>query len=238
MKEKILKIIAQYFDGLSALVYPYFCVVCGGELNQKSEHFCFSCGEDLHFTYFERYKDYSFADQVFWGRLKIENVYALLYYEKATSTRKILHDIKYNEGKDLAHFMGQMLGKKLKDNQKYADIDALIPIPIHSKKEFSRGYNQSLLIANGVSEELNIPIVNALYRKTHDESQTRKNRDERYQNVKGKFALKKDGLKDYKHVLIVDDVLTTGSTLEFASRAVFESQENALVSLATIAVAH
>lgn len=238
MKEKVSFLINQYFDGLLALVYPYFCVVCGEELNQKSEHFCFSCEEDLHFTYFEKYADYSFADQVFWGRLKIENVYALLYYEEATSTRNILHHIKYNEGKDLAHFMGQMMGKKLKFNSKYADVDALVPIPVHSKKEFSRGYNQSLLIAQGVSEELGIPVVDALYRKTHDESQTKKSKDERYQNVKGKFALKEDGLKDFKHVLIVDDVLTTGSTLEFASRAIYEGSEDVKVSLGTLAVAH
>lgn len=130
------------------------------------------------------------------------------------------------------------MGEKLKKNSKYLEIDALVPIPIHSKKEFSRGYNQSLLIAKGMSEALGIPVVDALYRKTHDESQTRKSKDERYQNVKGKFALKENGLNGFKHVLIVDDVLTTGSTLEFASRAIYEGQEDAIVSLATIAVAH
>ncbi|WP_107038964.1 ComF family protein [Brumimicrobium mesophilum] len=238
MKEKILKTLSQHFDGLMALIYPYFCVVCGEELNQKSEHFCFSCEEDLHFTYFEKYDDYSIADQVFWGRLKIENVYSLLYYEGPTSTREILHDIKYNEGTDLAHFMGRMMGNRLKSHPKYADINAIVPIPIHSKKEFSRGYNQSLLIANGVSEELGIPVVDALQRKTHDESQTRKSKDERYQNVKGKFALKEKKLQDYNHILIVDDVLTTGSTLEFASRAIFEGGGNVKVSLGTLAVAH
>lgn len=238
MKKKVSKIINQYYDGLLALIFPYFCVVCSEELNQKSEHLCFSCESNLHYTFFEKYEDYSVADQVFWGRLKIENVYSLLYFEEATSTQKILHHIKYNEGKDLAHFMGKMVGKKLKSNPKYKEIDALVPIPIHSKKEFSRGYNQSLLIANGLSEELNIPVVDALYRKTHDESQTRKSKDERYQNVKGKFALKENGLSEYKHVLIIDDVLTTGSTLEFASRAIYEVGSNTKVSLATLAVAH
>jgi ComF family protein len=238
MKNKLLKFTNQYLEGVMALIFPHFCVVCGHELNQKREHFCFLCEEDLHFTYFEKYPDYTVADQVFWGRLKIENVYALLYYEEKTSTRKILHNIKYNEGKELAHFMGIMMAKKLKSNPKYADIEVLIPVPIHSKKKFSRGYNQSLLIAQGVSEELGIPILDVLYRKTHDKSQTRKSKDERYKNVKGKFALKKGALIGIKHVMIIDDVLTTGSTLEFASRAIYEGCGDVKVSLGTVAVAH
>jgi ComF family protein len=238
MKDRLIKMANQYFEGMMALVYPNFCVICAQELNQKSEHFCFLCEQDLHYTYFEKYADYSFADQVFWGRLQIENVYALLYYEEATSTRNILHHIKYNEGKELAYHMGKMMGRKLKESPRFLGIDALVPIPVHSKKEFSRGYNQSLLIAKGVSEELGIPVIEGLYRKTHDKSQTRKSKEERYKNVEGKFALKKNALGGCKQVLIVDDVLTTGSTLEFASRAVYEGGGNVKVSLGTVAVAH
>lgn len=236
MKKRLIKIVKQYFEGVMALIYPHFCIVCNVELNQRAEHFCFVCEQDLHFTYFEKYDDYSVADQVFWGRLNIDNVYALLFYEEGTSTKNILHHIKYNEGKDLAHHMGKMMGKKLKDSDRFAGIDALVPIPVHSKKEFSRGYNQSLLIAQGLSEELGIPVVDILYRKTHDESQTKKSKEERYTNVKGKFALKKNALVGLKHVLIVDDVLTTGSTLEFASRAIYEGQGDVKVSLGTVAV--
>ncbi|PWH85094.1 amidophosphoribosyltransferase [Brumimicrobium oceani] len=238
MKSKLLKIGKQYFEGITSLIFPHFCVVCGSELNQKTEHLCFSCEEELHYTYFEKYEDYSIADQVFWGRLNIENVFALLYYEAGTSTKKILHHIKYSEGVDLAHFMGKMLARKLKNNPKFADIEVLLPVPIHSKKKFSRGYNQSLLIAKGVSEELGIPILDVLYRKRHDKSQTRKSKEERYENVKDKFALKKGALLGVKHVMIIDDVLTTGATLEFAARAVFEDDKNVKVSLGTLAVAH
>lgn len=237
MKNKLTKIANRYFEGIMALIYPHFCIVCGDELNQKSEHLCFICEQNLHFTYFEKYEDYTFADQAFWGRLKIENVYSLLFYEDGASTKKILHHIKYNEGTELAHFMGKMMAKKLKTDPKYADIEVLIPIPIHSKKKFSRGYNQSLLIAQGVSEELGIPILDVLYRKTHDKSQTHKNKDERHENVKGKFALRKNALVGIKQALIIDDVLTTGSTLEFAARAVFEDNDKIKVSLGTVAVA-
>lgn len=238
LKQKFFKTLHQYFDGLVALIYPYFCVVCGDELNQHSEHFCFMCDQELHYTYFEKYEGDTSAEQVFWGRLKIENVYALLYYEEGTSTRKILHHIKYNEGKELGRFMGRRMGEKLKDNPKFSTLDAVIPIPVHSKKEFLRGYNQSLLIAQGVSEAIGVPVVEALYRKAHDQSQTKKSKEERYKNVKGKFALKENGLKGCRHVLIVDDVLTTGSTLEFASRTIYEGVEDMKVSLGVLAMAH
>src|SRR5690554_107962 len=236
MTTELIRKSKQYFKGFISLIYPHSCVTCGKEMNDQNQHFCFLCEQNLHFTSFEKYEEYSVADEVFWGRLNIENVYALLYYENGNSTKEILHHIKYKEGKDLGHFMGKMIGERLKNHPKYTNIDALVPIPVHSKKEFSRGYNQSLLIAKGMSETLEIPIVDALYRKTHDESQTRKSKEERYRNVKGKFGLKEGALAAYQHVLIVDDVLTTGSTLEFASRAVMESGE-VKVSLATVAVA-
>src|SRR5690554_413943 len=178
MKEKLVKISKQYLEGLLSLIYPHFCIICGDELNDQREHFCFLCEQDLHYTSFEKYTEYSVADEVFWGRLNIENVYALLYYENGNSTKEILHHIKYKEGKELGRFMGKMMGEKLKNHPKYTNIDALVPIPVHSKKEFSRGYNQSLLIAKGMSETLEIPIVDALFRKTHDASQTRKSKEE------------------------------------------------------------
>lgn len=238
MEVKLLDIVKRYSQGLITLFYPQFCVICKKELNGQQEHFCFICEQDLHYTYFEKYKGSSIADELFWGRLKIEDIYALLYYEKGNSTQKILHHIKYHEGKELGQFMGKIMGEKLKVNEKFSSIDALVPIPLHSKKEFLRGYNQSLVIAQGVQEALNIPIVNVLYRKTHDESQTKKNKDERYENVKGRFAAHSGLLDDYKHVMIVDDVLTTGSTLEFAARAVFESSVDIKISLGTVAMAH
>src|SRR5690554_7300292 len=134
--------------------------------------------------------------------------------------------------------MGKMIGERLKNHPKYTNIDALVPIPVHSKKEFSRGYNQSLLIAKGMSETLEIPIVDALYRKTHDESQTRKSKEERYRNVKGKFALKPNVDIHNENLLVVDDVLTTGSTLEFVTKALLNSSHTARVQIATLAIAY
>ena len=238
MNFNIPDIIKEYKEGCVSLFYPRFCVICKKELNAQNEHFCFLCEQDLHFTYFEKYKISSIADELFWGRLNTENVYALLYYEKGNSTQRILHHIKYHEGRELGRFMGRMIGKRLKNNNKFSSIDALIPIPLHSKKEFLRGYNQSLVIAEGIQEEFEIPIVHGLYRKTHDVSQTKKSKEERFENVKGKFAVKTNELGKYQHVMIVDDVLTTGSTLEFAAKAIFGASDTIKISLGTVAMAH
>lgn len=238
MEVNLLKIVKEYSEGFIALFYPQFCVICKKELNGQQEHFCFLCEQDLHYTYFEKYRVPSIADELFWGRIKIENVYSLLYYEKGNSTQKILHHIKYHQGKELGYFMGRIIGKRLKASDKFSTLDALVPIPLHSKKEFLRGYNQSLLIAQGIQEELDIPIVNAIYRKTNDESQTKKTKEERYENVMGRFAVQPGLLDDYHHVMIVDDVLTTGSTLEFATLAVLHALADVKISLGTIAMAH
>src|SRR5690554_2489887 len=203
MRDEILKKIKAYLEGFFSLIYPEFCVICDKDLNNQAQHFCFDCEQNLQYTYFEKYTDSSVADEIFWGRLNIENVYALLYYEQGNSTKEILHTIKYREGRELGLFMGKVIGRKLKEHPQFKTIDALVPIPVHSKKKFIRGYNQSLLIAEGISDVLEIPVVDVLYRKTHDQSQTRKSKDERYENVKGKFALRANSLDHFQHVMIV-----------------------------------
>lgn len=238
MKTSLKTSTAELLDGLVSLFYPYHCVMCRTELSKQDEYFCFACREELHYTYFEKYEDYTFADQVFWGRINIENVYSMLYFEKGNTTQNILHKIKYNEGREIGAYMGELMGEKMKGNEIFSQIDGIVPVPLHSKKEFKRGYNQSLAIAEGLSKSLGAPIVDILYRVSHDESQTRKSKEERHENVKGKFALKPGVSVDNQHYLIVDDVLTTGSTLEFVTRAVLNSSDAVKVSLATLAIAY
>ncbi|MEX2484153.1 MAG: phosphoribosyltransferase family protein [Brumimicrobium sp.] len=224
-------------DGFLSLIYPKPCLICGVELPETQPHFCFSCFEKIHFTDYEKYENQTIADELFWGRVKIENVFACLFFEKGNSTQTILHTIKYKEGKELGIYMGEIIGKRIKDKSKYKNIDALIPIPLHSKKGFIRGYNQSLLIAQGVSNVLEIPIIEGIQRKKHHDSQTKKNRFERWDNVKSIFKANVNDLSKYKHVAIVDDVLTTGSTLESAARTIKEVIPEIEISLLTIAIA-
>lgn len=229
-------VINNSLDGLFAIIYPSSCIICSTELNSQEDYFCISCYQELHFTHFEKYKEATAAEEVFWGILHIENVFAFLYFTKGNSTQQILHEIKYNEGKELGRYMGNLIGKRVKSTELGANIDALVPIPVHSKKEFKRGYNQSLYIVMGIAEILEIPIIEPVYRKSHDQSQTKKSKEERYENVRGKFGLDSTKLGDYKHLAIVDDVLTTGSTLEFASRAILNEHPELKISILTVAL--
>ncbi|MCO5267342.1 MAG: hypothetical protein M9897_00405 [Brumimicrobium sp.] len=162
----------------------------------------------------------------------------MLYFSQENSTQKILHEIKYHNGKELGVYMGKMMGERIFNQANYTDIDAIIPVPIHTKKEFIRGYNQSMSIATGIQKTFQVPVVNALYRKTHDASQTKKSQEQRYENVKDKFGVYTNKLQNIHHVLIVDDVLTTGATLESVVKAVLSVHLPIKISIATIAVAH
>lgn len=231
------RIFAKNINGLLSLIYPRPCLICQCELPENQTHFCFQCIENLHYTDFEKYIEPTSADELFWGRVKIQHVYSCLFFEKGNSTQQILHTIKYKEGKELGIYMGEMMGRKIKENDNYASIDALIPIPLHSKKGFIRGYNQSMVITQGLSNVLGIPIIDAVKRKSHHSSQTKKNRFERWDNVKSVFESDAEKLKDYKHVAIVDDVLTTGSTLEAAARSIKNVLPEQDISLLTVAIA-
>jgi ComF family protein len=231
------RIFTKNINGLLSLIYPRPCLICQSELPENQNYFCFDCFEDLHFTDFEKYEEATSADELFWGRVKIQHVYSCLFFEKGNSTQQILHAIKYKEGKELGIYMGELIGKRIKENKNYKSIDALIPVPLHSKKGFVRGYNQSMVIAQGLSNILEVPIIDAVKRKSHTVSQTKKNRFERWDNVKSVFVSEADKLKDYKHVAIVDDVLTTGSTLESAARSIKDVKPDQDVSLLTVAIA-
>ena len=237
MLNKALTFLNDTANGFLSLIYPNNCVVCKKELPDQMEMICFACLEDLHYTHFEKFKEPSLGDELFWGREKIEHVFAMLYYEKGNSTQTILHKIKYQEGQQLGVYMGKMLVRKLSELDWIKEVDALLPIPLHSKKNFKRGYNQSLLIAQGFSEESGIPIKGGLERKKHHDSQTKKSKEERWQNVKSIFKVNPDAIKGMQHVIIVDDVLTTGSTLEAAAKTLKEFNPNLKVSFVTIAIA-
>jgi ComF family protein len=230
-------IFTKNINGLLSLIYPRPCLICQSELPENQNHFCFQCIDNLHYTDFEKYEEPTSADELFWGRVKIQHVYSSLFFEKGNSTQQILHTIKYKEGKELGIYMGELMGGRIKESENYKSIDALIPIPLHSKKGFIRGYNQSMIIAQGLSNILDIPIIEAVKRKNHHDSQTKKNRFERWDNVKSVFVSDPDQLKDYQHVAIVDDVLTTGSTLESAARSIKNVLPDQNISLLTVAIA-
>ncbi len=232
------RIFRNYLSGISSLFYPSKCSICYTDLPNQHPFICPICQEDFHKTHFEKYEQHHPASILFWGRIELEHVFCFLHFKETNNTRDIIHKIKYKEGRGLAEYMGEQLGKVLNDHPKYSDIEAFVPIPLHAKKEFIRGYNQSWHIANGLSKAVNTPIIELLKRRKHHDSQTKKNRFERYENVKDIFDLSNTtDFPTYQHIAIVDDVLTTGSTIESAYRTLKLFYPELKISVITIGFA-
>jgi ComF family protein len=168
--------------------------------------------------------------------VQIENIGSFLFYKKGNQVQKILHHLKYNAGKEIGVFLGNIYGNQLIQNEKWKTVDLIIPIPLHKKKEKKRGYNQSEWIAKGLSAGMKIPYNNnLLIRSDFTETQTKKSRFQRWENVKDVFQLTDIEILKNKHIIICDDVLTTGATIEAAINklAIVSSIKISIITLAT-----
>lgn len=191
-------------------------MICHIESPHELGSICPFCAADLHYTYFEKYTETTPLDKRFWGKILLHSTYALLIFQKGRTTQRILHIIKYKNQPELATYLGTQIGKNIKNHTNFNSIQALIPIPIHAKKRAQRGYNQSELLASGIAEILSIPVYKQiLYRKKTKSSQTKLNKQSRWNNLENQFGGRAWLLKrKLKHVALVDDVITTGATIE------------------------
>lgn len=226
----------QWVHDITGFFFPLYCPVCGNVLHFPGEIICLSCEQKMPRTRYLNDADNPVA-QLFWGRIEIEGAFSLLRFEKGSKYQPLLHLLKYKGHKKIGVFLGKLLGAALK-NSSHAEADLVIPVPLHPKKERIRGYNQSSLIAQGVAEITGIPLnEKILFRSENTVSQTRRNRYERWQNMEDVFVLSKEaeGYHDLSFLLI-DDVVTTGSTLE-ACAAALKKLPGAKVFAATVACA-
>jgi len=176
-------------------------------------------------------------EQLFFGRVPIERACALFEFKKGSNYQHILHELKYRGQKKLGEYTGKLLATSLKQDEIINSADFICPVPLHPKKERKRGYNQSYHIALGLSNILGIPVDNTnLYRNTHTSTQTRKSRWERWKNVEAIFEIRDPQKLNGKHIILVDDVVTTGATLEACAVAIL-SQCDARISVLTLAIA-
>lgn len=219
------------------LFYPQVCAACGNLLLKDEETVCMTCRYILPKTNYEMNSENPLA-QRFYGLVPFKAVTAEYFFSKTGKVQALVHELKYKGNRDAGLFLGRELGKSLGESPLFQDIDCIIPIPLHPKKEQRRGYNQSYVIALGIKEYLNKPIINdCLCRKVFTETQTHKSREERMKNVSGVFDLKNKNLLAGKHVLLIDDVLTTGSTLISAGKALLTIPD-IKISAATAACAN
>jgi ComF family protein len=174
-------------------------------------------------------------EQLFWGKLRIEHACALFFFGKGSRYRKLLHKLKYNGKKEIGIEMGRRLGMELKNAPLYQSIETIIPVPLHPKKQHKRGYNQSEQIARGIAEITGWSIdCKSVTRKIFTDTQTRKTRMERWENVSEVFTVTDAGALAGKHVLLVDDVITTGATIEACAQQLLHAG-NCKVSVAALA---
>ena len=205
---------ASWLSDLIMLFFPVNCLVCGKLLGSPEGVLCLDCEYKMPRTGYRNESDNPIA-QIFWGRVKVCGGTSLFKFEKGSAYQVLLHELKYRGNKKTGLYLGRLLGGALKATS-FANCDFIIPVPLHRKRLRERGYNQSELIGQGVSEVLGIPmIINLLIRSKHHETQTTMGRIERFENVSGCFSLSPDHPDlSGKSIIIVDDVLTTGATME------------------------
>ncbi len=226
----------SYLKHFANLFFPHVCCTCGKGLFTHENLICTNCKQNLPYTNFHHFNKNP-VELTFWGRVDIEKATSYLLYTKGEIVKNILHNIKYRNNKLLAEEIGRLFGITLMESKIFAHVDYIIPVPLHPKKMISRGYNQSELIAKGISRSLNIPMINnALYKTKNTSTQTKKHRYERWLNADNIYILTNSALFANKNILLVDDVLTTGATLESCCLA-FKNTNIKTLNIATVAFA-
>ncbi len=224
----------KLIDAVTGLLFPPVCITCGNRLISQEEYLCMDCWLDLPVSRYHLDPDNKVV-RLFWGRVAIENGTSWFQYRKGSRYQKLIHFIKYKGMKDLGSEAGKRFGENLLQASGFCLADLVVPVPLHRRKQASRGYNQSEWIARGIATAMKKPLSTGnLVRHIHTPTQTRKNRFERWKNVEGIFNINNPQEYENMHILLVDDVVTTGSTLEACASEILKCQ-GAKVSIATLA---
>ena len=201
-------------NALIGLFYPSVCAACGNTLFGWENTVCTRCRSFLPKTGYEKNEDNPLA-RIFYGKVRLKAVTACFFFSKEGKVQHLIHELKYKGNAEAGLFLGREIGKSIKEAPLFQGLDYLIPVPLHPKRERKRGYNQSMVIARGIAEATGIPVGEGfLVRSVNTATQTHKSKEERWQNVKDIFEVRHPERLEGKYVLLVDDVLTTGATLE------------------------
>jgi ComF family protein len=207
---------------LAHLFFPAVCMVCNEQLVHSEECICLRCLYKLPRTYNFKQLDNA-AEQLMAGRIPFERIATFCIYVKGGMLPPLIHQLKYHHQKKVGILLGRIFGEDLRGSDFLKTIDVIVPVPLHPKREKSRGYNQAEVIARGLSESTSLPvIVGNLNRILFNPTQTKRSKTQRWENVKHIFHVEDPNIFAHKHLLIVDDVITTGSTIEACGIALQE----------------
>lgn len=232
-----MSIFSDILSDVASLFFPPLCPVCRRPLGDGERFVCTSCRYRIPLTGFWR-EPGNPMEQRFWGLLPIRGVAAFFWFSEGSGWRRLVHGFKYSGKWLFARRMGEWFGAELSRSGSFSDADIIVPVPLHWRKRLSRGYNQSELIAEGMSVSMGIPCRSDLLRRVRNTpSQTRRSHDRRWENVSGAFAVRRPELLRGRHVLIVDDVFTTGSTVMSCAEEILRACDgDVTLSIATLAV--
>jgi len=221
-------------NGLAHLFYPSLCPGCGTDQIQAGELLCFLCHEELPFTDFTPMSGNP-IEQLFRGRIGLVAATSLLYFSKQSVIRILLHQFKYEGNKKIGLYFGHRIGEAIMGSGRFQPPDLLVPLPLHARREKKRGYNQAMILCQGISAVMKTEIAEELViRKKETQTQTFRNRIERWENISSGFELRNTDSAEDKHLLLVDDVVTTGATLEACGAELLKTK-GARLSIATLA---
>ncbi len=230
------QLVEDSFHGIAHLIFPHCCMGCNAVLEHRKEILCYACNSLLPRTNFEN-QEGNPLEKSFYGRLPIVSAAAAFYFSRESIIHQLLVCLKYKQHKEVGLFLGRLLGYQLAKSIRFQEIDLLIPLPLHPNKLRIRGYNQAALIAEGIQSVWpKTMVLDAVIRTGFSESQTVSNRVHRWQKMQGVFQLANWQAIQGKRVLLIDDVATTGATLEACGSALLQGKPDSL-SIATAAYA-
>ncbi len=222
-------------DSFLHLLFPHVCAGCGNDILNEETVLCMRCIDAMPETNFEMHPNNP-VEKIFWGRLPLVGATAQFYFTKESLMQHLMHQFKYKTNRELGLQLGRIMGEQIKKSGRFA-VDALIPLPLFPVKEKRRGYNQATVLCEGMAESMGVPVLDkAITRPQHTETQTKKGRIERWKNMEGKFILSNPDTILNKHLLLVDDVVTTGATFEACGNELLKA-ENVKLSLASLCIA-
>lgn len=221
-------------NNLAQLFFPHLCAGCGSDIIDNKQTLCLYCIDQLPVTNFHMHANNP-VEKIFWGRIPVVAAASYLYFTKGSILQQLLHQLKYKGNKEVGYFLGRQMGTAFIQSNRFSQIDALIALPLYPSKERKRGYNQAAVLCEGFSAVTRIPFLNNMVVRTvSTETQTHKNRIERWQNMETRFELKSASALCNKRLLLIDDVVTTGATLEACGHELLKAG-GAQLNIATLA---